>query len=302
MDVIGFNKQIRSIVSKWVEEGELKGIDRKKTIDLKIPYIYTLFEKDAYSKLGVCMLLCTGYLDAYKILSYKQKECMNNDEEEDILGLLCDIEDYDDLVAEISADPNLLARLLEKIDEFANMNGLAKMLLVKSLSDSENAWLNSRFCNHQEDIINYDKEVTVSLLTTNYKRKKHYQENVSMIDFNDGIIMNLVGFINNLVKIDMDNATSLALEIGKIDYAASKYLVGKFSDEDDIFLDHIDYYESYPVDAIVNRLLFSPEFLKDAIWMVLAIMVNKNYRDIPLSEDLLANKDAKKMAKKLVLK
>ena len=43
MDVIGFNKQIRSIVSKWVEEGELKGIDRKKTIDLKIPYIYSLF-------------------------------------------------------------------------------------------------------------------------------------------------------------------------------------------------------------------------------------------------------------------
>ena len=44
------------------------------------------------------------------------------------------------------------------------------------------------------------------------------------------------------------------------------------------------------------------QFLKDAIWMVLAIMVNKNYRDIPLSEDLLANKEAKKMAKKLVLK
>ena len=66
-------------------------------------------------------------------------------------------------------------------------------------------------------------------------------------------------------------------------------------------LDHIDYYENYNLDDIIYRLTTDEVFLKDSLWMIISLYIDKSYDDIELSTDILDNKEVSKVYKKLNL-
>ena len=68
-----------------------------------------------------------------------------------------------------------------------------------------------------------------------------------------------------------------------------------------MMLDHIDYYENYNLDDIIYRLTTDEVFLKDSLWMIISLYIDKSYDDIELSTDILDNKEVSKVYKKLNL-
>lgn len=297
-----FNRQIRDIISSWVEDGAMHGFNITDSLSLHIPQIYEMLNNSSIEQnmLGN-LLVSTGFLDAYKMCSNKEKNCINEDLEEDTLGNLFDISDYNDLLEQVQNDPNFLLSLLKQSYYFNNLGSLGKIYLLKSLSERENDWLSTIIPIHKQDLDTYNIEVSLANLIKYWKGKEIYQNKVMIIDFKEAIVMNIVGFIHNLSVVDFNNAANLVLDIAKIDYATSKYLVNKKGISDEEILDHIIFYEDYSLDEILAELLTNQDFLQDAIWMMSGVYIYNKYDSILLSEDMIASTDKEKMDKKLVL-
>ena len=119
------------------------------------------------------------------------------------------------------------------------------------------------------------------------------------MDLDENNVLMITNFVRNLFCLDRDNCLDLVLDIAKKDYAVCKYLINYL--EDDMMLDHIDYYENYNLDDIIYRLTTDEVFLKDSLWMIISLYIDKSYDDIELSTDILDNKEVSKVYKKLNL-
>lgn len=293
---IDFNSQVRNIVVDYINKYLETGLDVKSSAAMFVGNYNAFLQNEKQMPVALYML-SVMYLDAYKIYSFKQKNSMLNEGDEDFLGLLTDIEDADELVEE-ATDPNFLVKLIISTYEFSEYNALAKINLVKSLSDAETAWLKERFEVHSQDVDHYDIDIDLDFLVTNAKRHMKHQSKLGY-EFQDGIVINLVGFIRNLFNIRRHNAIKLILELIKVDYAASKYLVDKVSDNES-FVDHIDLYENYSVDDMIDVLISNQSFLADSIWMLLATYVFNEYDDIEINSELVKSKGTEEFNKKLI--
>lgn len=310
-----YNTKIREIVESWVENGANLGLDTNVSIASNIQNIYDFYSESAddeidLNKIVVNYLLIVSYLDAYKMYSYRQKECINSDLDEEVFGILSDLENFDDLFEVVCEDPNLFYKMLRSSYEFSTLSYLGKSIIMKSLTESENAFLSYLFPVHDEDMRDYGNMVDIDTIINYIDEKQQYQEKIMGIEFKGGVLANVLGYIRNLIKLDYENAISLLLEIGKIDYATSKYIYEKtdyknsaneYAEDIESILDHIDMYENYSTAEILARLVQDQEFLKDALWLVASGYVYKNFADVKLSPSLIESKKDSEVAKKLVL-
>lgn len=252
--------------------------------------VYELFYKE--------YLIYIMYLDAYKINSYKQKECIANDDEIDFLDQLCCIEDSTDLETEVSFDPSFLVKMIEHCYQFHEMNGLGKVNLIKTLNFSESCWLEERFPMHCYDLQTYDIKITLHHCLLNMKAQVKHQSNEMLIDFKEGIMESIVGFVRNYIKNDYENAMDLIIEIAVSDYMSSKLLLSESTDNY-ILMNHIDLYENYSRNDILNELIGNQVFLLDAIWTIASVYVYKEYEGIYVDQEKLNGDYEKKLMKKL---
>lgn len=297
-----FNNNLRYFIENWVNNGLLTGLDTNESIRKFIEYFYSLLNSSLDKQVFTSYLLSLNFLDAYKEYSYKQKECLQSDIDEDFFGDLCDIKNFNDLYAKATEDPRFLAKILHSTYQFNSLEILGKYTIVKTLYPSENEWLKKLFPIHKLDLQYYDIPITKSTLIDYIKNKVTYQHNIMSMDFKEAIICNIVGFLQNLKKIDIENTTSLLTEIGKNDYATSKYLIEKCHDEDESLIDHIDLYENYDVNDILYNLLNNEDFLKDAVWMLGITYVFHKYDDIPITSTDISCIKTENIEKKLILK
>lgn len=294
---VDFNSQVRKILADYINKYLESGLDVKSSATLFINN-YNAFLNNQKQMPVALYMLSVMYLDAYKIYSYKQKSSMLSEGDEDFLGTLIDIEDADELFEEAN-DPNFLVKLIEASYEFSEYNALAKVNLVKDLSERENEWLKDRFDIHEQDLYHYDIDITLDFLVKNAKNHINAQRKYGY-EFYDGIVINIVGFIRSLTNNRRDNAIKLLLELIKVDYAASKYLVDKVTDSE-AFVDHIDLYENYSIDDMLYTLMNNQGFLSDAVWMLLTVNVFKEYDDIDIDSDIIKSKHTEEFNKKLII-
>lgn len=298
MDFFNFNDEIRNVVKKAIDKNYLKGYTVNQSIDKLRDILYDLETSNQQDEKNnrENIIMCT-YLDSLYMLIYKHKESMMKLDDVELLNRLCQIDGKDDLLAEVSCDPNFFSKLILNSYEFSTLTNLGKTIIIKSLTDIEHRWLMDRYLMHFMDLSTYGKKVVIDDLVLDIQNQIKEQDKLLDICFIDGILLNISGFISNMIRFDQDNGIDLVLNIGKIDYAVSKYLE-QVGDIDDNIIDHIDYYENYPLDDIIYRLTCDMPFLQSALNMFISFYIHRSYNDLVLKEDLLNSGDVKKLKKK----
>ncbi len=242
-------------------------------------------------------ILTISYLDAYKLYSYKQKEGLTNGVEEDYLGILLNIENTDDLIAEASSDPEFLKIIIAASYEFSEMDELGKILMLKSLSLAENVFLEEMSSFHTFDLERYNRLITLKTLNEAYIQKRSKQILVGGVDFEVAIIMSLYGFVRNLIKLDYDNARELLCEIAKVDYTISKYFQQEKNNKS--ILNTIDFYEKNDFDMILHRLMTDQDFCREALWNTIDVISKNECNGTILSLDEIKTEESDDFVRKL---
>lgn len=293
-----YNRELRNMLGKYIEAGMACGLDLHESACSYAHVLYKLeITKDCYEKFYREYLISVMYLDAYKLLLYRHKVFLADDLDTEFLGLLFDIKDQDELLAEVSSNPEFLIRLIMESYKFKEMYGLAKVNIMKSLNQAENEWLLERFPIHQQDLDTYRVEITIDHILNSIQSQESHQVKDEFYSFRDAIMLNITGFICNLTNFDYANAERLLLEIAQKDYSASKFLVG-FAAEREVCLDHIDLYENYSKRDILNELIANQGFLCDVIWNIAYVYVYQEYGGTKIHmEELDDCKDTEVMKK-----
>lgn len=298
-----YNLKTRNIIDNWVKDGLISGLSMSESIQKIVDLIYVLYNYGSIeNQVFISYLLNVAYLDAYKMYSYRQKECVSTDREEDFYGELYDIENYENLFTKVSDDPVFLEKILSSTYEFNSLPSLGKNLIIKALYPNENDWLLENYPLHQQDLDSYKIPITKDMLIDFIKEKQQYQHYVMSIDFPEAIICSLTGFLQNLKKLDEENALDLLAEIAKNDYCSSKYLVSKINKNNEILIDHIDIYENYSSDEILYNLCNNQEFLKDALWMLYNTYISHEFDGTSLTPTIISCIKKEDIDKKLILK
>lgn len=293
-----YNREVRNLLGKYLDYCIECGFDIREAANSYANILYKMeITEDPYERLYREYLISVMYLDAYKLSLHRQKECLADDGDTEFLGLLFDIKDQDDLLTEVSSNPSFLIQLIEECYKFRQMGDLGKMNIVKSLSDSDNEWILKKFPIHRQDLDTYNIKVNLEHILKSIKNQTEHQVKEGFYSFKDAIMLNVMGFIRNLTNYDYANAEALLLEIAQRDYAASKFLKDS-SKEYELFLDHIDLYENYSRRDILNELIQSQEFLREAVWNIAYVYVYQEYEGTTIDmEELDDCKDAEVMKK-----
>lgn len=306
MKIKSINNIIREQINKYFDKEYRLGHDESEIADNLVNYIYSLepiTSEDFKSETEINRLYYIKiiYLDALKMAIYKHNVGLVDDTELIFYNNLTGIQSENELLAEVSADPSLLKRMILECYKFTDMNDLSRTLVVKSLAEDENEFLCRTYKLHICDILMYGKKIKVSDIVEYLNSYITHQVKCLSIDFVNNNIALLTGFVSNLVRLDGSDALDLLLEIGKIDYSVCKYIAKK-TEPNVIMVDHIDYYENYDLEEILYRLSSDKIFLKDALWNFYSLYFDKEYEDIQLSEEILKSEDSDKMSKKLIIK
>lgn len=298
MVFINYNDEIRGMLKKVIDKYYLKGFSINESVAFVRDALYNLEVSDKKIDIQTreSWISC-AYLDTLYMSIYKHKESMMKIEDVDLLNRLCQINSKNDLLAEVSCDPDFFSKLIFNSYEFNTLTNLGKTILVKSLTNMERNWIISKNVMHIMDLNTYGKEITIDDLVLDIETQIKDQDKLLDIEFEDGILLNISGFISNMIRFDRGNGIKLLLDVGKIDYAVSKYLE-KMNILDDDVLDHIDYYENYSLDDIAYRLTYDMTFLQTALVNLISLYIHKSYNGIELNNDLLNNNAVKKLEKK----
>lgn len=256
---------------------------------------------DEYQELYRKYQIYVMYLDAYKLSIYKQKQCIADDQETKFFDQLLYLLEEDELMTEIQGNEDFLERLIEESYKFREMNILGKIIVIKSLSEYENDDILEYFPIHEQDLNTYNIEITLEMILNNIRNQSKHQKNDLDIDCKEAVMLSIVGFIQKLATYDYKNAEKLLLEIGASDYKVSKFLASKFKNNE-LFLDHIDLYENYSRDTILDELEGKSDFLKDAIWNIADVEIYKKYEGTSINTDEMDDCKDTEVMKKLVIK
>lgn len=276
-----FNKEIRKEINRVVENGLLVGKSKRKSCSEIMDHLYALEDtNNAYEMIYRKFFIGVIYIDAIKVYLYKNRKNLTNDEDLIILSELLGIKDYDDLETEVSANIDLLEKMIEASYDFYNLNGLSKVIIIRSLTSSDNEYIKSIFPSHELDLDEYKTTITLERLIKNILNQQKYQTNTLQIENNQEIINSIIGFITELYIVDRENALKLLLEISSFDY---KILLNTNSKE-------ISTYQELSQIEIVNKLLAEPDTLSKIIQRIIANAPRYLAKKIPDINDEVTKK------------
>ena len=292
-------QEIYDVISKQVRNGKTY----REACDNLRDLLYDLQSKDfesgfEHTKEQREKLIMVAYLDALKMTFYKHKMGLVNEKELIFYNNLTSIESSDDLIAETSADFDLLSDILLQAYNYNSMNEFSKSIIMKSLSEDENMYLYQTYKIHLSDVLVYCREIKIEDLVDYYNKLIKFEKKNLGEELEDNNITIVSSYLQNLLRFDRDNALNLLCNLGYIDYSVSKYLSDSI--ESDYLLDHIDYYENYSLNDIIYKLSTNQLFLKDVIYMFKSLYIDKMYEDIDLDLSVLDTKENKKIYKKLM--
>lgn len=299
MELININDNIRTIIFENIEKLKNEYDTIEECIDVFIENIYTCIDDESTSnKELIEMIISVSFVDTIKMLIFRIKNGIHNDMDLVKFSSLKNIDDYDSLNAEISADPSTLKYMIANCYEFCNINYFGRINIFNKLSNTENRWLFKILNSHSTDLMTY-KEVNLTDIIKHVSNEISYQEKNFSMDMSDSNVISIVGCIKSVIESCPSKISKkLLFDLGIIDYSVSKYLNSKILD-DELLITRVDFYENYSVNEILFWLEDNDEFLKQAVWMLYSLYFDKSYGNIELSEDILNNDSTKQMKKKL---
>lgn len=276
-----FNKEVRKRINNTVENGILVGKSKRNTCGEIMDYLYSLEgTANAYEMIYRKFTIGVTYIDAFKMYLYKNRKNLADDEDLIILSELLGIRDYDDLEAEISANIDLFQKMIEASYDFYNLNGLSKVIIVRSLTDSDNAFLTKVFPAHELDLKDYKTPITLERLLKNVINQQKYQKNTLEIQSPEEIINSIQGFITELFTVDRENALKLLLEMSTFDYKILKSTNSK----------EITLYQELSQSQIITKLLTEPATLNKMIQRIISNVQKYLTNKIPNINDEVTKK------------
>ena len=197
--------------------------------------------KDDYQVLMYNAFVSIAYIDTYKILNYRmQNNDFNLGDDMQTIEHIDRIDDFDDLLSEVSVDYNFLELLIHYFYEFSTMPITARVLMVKNLTQEDNKHLLNITPMHQNDLDMYGKQLSASFFTFYYNNmvKVITEESVYYgYDLNH-VLENIEGFIKQLNRMDSENTIDIIKEMMILDYKYLKYLL-----DNKKIKNNIDFYE-----------------------------------------------------------
>lgn len=299
--IISYNDKLRLQVVDNIEQLMIdEYLSEDEAIrELALPLYRSFDSQGILIEFFKCCLCGLFYLDAYKMLSYKVKKGISVGLELENFKRVYDIIDYDDLYSETFSDPNFFCMLIRECSHFTSLNYFGKTLVMHSLSEEENNQLSAIAPLHEEDLDYYKRTITTEKLIEFLKIDKEDQIKNKGIDFLEGFVYNLIGFLKELVIYDKENADNLIREIARIDYETSRYIAQNIENGFSIS-DRIRFYELNDEETIINTMYHNQDFLFDACEMFINRTINGEYKEHSLHD--ISSSDESPVIKKLTKK
>ena len=109
-------------------------------------------------------------------MNHHHKSGLNSKEEEEWLDYLFHQEDINDILAEVSLNPQFLHKLLVLCYEFSQLDYLSKIQITLSLDELDIEFLLKNFSYFQEDLDQYNIFITLDLLIREWKKKEYHHK------------------------------------------------------------------------------------------------------------------------------
>jgi len=300
MELVNINDNIRVLIYENFEKLKKEGNSLEESIGIIRDNLYSyLDEEEEITDDLLEMIIKVSYADTIKMLVFRIKSGIAKDEDKVYFENLKDIDDYDSLCAEISANPDVFEYILGTCYEFCCINYFGRINIFNKLSNIENRWIFNISNTHSMDFMIY-KDVNLESIINHINDEISYQNKNFSTSMAESNVMGIIGCINSVIRSNEKKGINLLIDIGVVDYSVSKYLNSKLPD-DELLISRIDLYENYSVDDILGYLKDNEEFLRQAVWMVYSLYFDKSYGQIDLDESILNDDNSKQIKKKLVL-
>lgn len=297
---MNITEEIRKNIWTKVEELTLQGNSVEEVINYVCEWIYQLQEiTNCFIATYLLNALSTFYIDAYKMLFYFEKNGINDDENEKLFYQIKCRKDMNDVLTEISADPSFLRDIIWVSYDFHCLDRFTKILVVKSLDKKEKSHLLKTVPFFQEDLDNFDIPISFQFIMEEWKKKEKNQKlfDCYMPEIN---LIKIQGFIQNLLKVDMNNAQQLLMEIAWHDYNILNYLKTNqiISNEENEIL---KIYETYSKDQIFCIFLINQDLLYSALSRIKNVLLDRTYNKKKIKKENIKMDSNSIMYRKLIL-
>ena len=138
------------------------------------------------------------FLDSYKILSDKIKTLDANELEISQYGILSNMTSIDDVKEYYKDNDTAIIASLEHVEKFFNLSSLAKIKIMKSLTDDENRYLSLITPIHNNDIEKYNIKIDKNFLYNYYNKQTKYLDNNFKIPSSESVVMMISNFLRSI--------------------------------------------------------------------------------------------------------
>lgn len=299
-----YNELVRKEVDDRITELQIKnGCSIKEAIRFYMDELYQKFDnvssviKDEYS-LYKNVFIGVLFIDAYKFYSYKTKVHLATDVDKDVFFQLYNFEDMDDLLTEISANPDLFGYMLNATYSFYNMDKLGKQMVLNSLASSENEYLMEIFNPHQYDVLKEQDELNIENIVFYFRRQQLYMQKIMEVDFDDEVIWEIISYLKYTSIDKKDEVVAFYKELMITDY---KMICKILKSENDKELQkRLKFYSSNDMPTIMNEMSFNQDFLFDILKNYIDVVVNLKVPEFDVdSINELDNQDEETLKKLL---
>lgn len=223
--------------------------------------------------------LLTYYTDYILLSNLNLKESMLTEEGFKRIQILSTINDFDDLLVEISANPPLLLEMMSSTLQVEELSLLGRMNLYHKLEEETIQYLSeinfvfieekdayTRFIEPKDYIKHYEEQI---------QKYEQVMEEVTPQSIKDAIVTEIVGFLKNLSLYDYENYINNIKDMALFHYEYLKY-VHTFQIELALYdkteiEEVITYFEAEDIPTLAADL-FSPYnygYLKEFVWFYL---------------------------------
>lgn len=170
--------------------------------------------------------IATYYTDLYLILNQKKKELRLQKEDYPNLDILYSIESYDDVVANVSADPSFLEEMIKSSLQVQELSFLGKVNLYHKLEQEDIDSILRIFPVFIEEVEKYSQETAPADYVDHFESELEKCTTMDVFPNLDGdhILTELCGFLKGLSSYDYENYSNNVIEMATFHYEYIKYL------------------------------------------------------------------------------
>lgn len=291
------NEQVRFNLNKRIEQG----ISSCKTLDIIIATIVNDFSNDILTNKNEHLweyIMGLSFIDTYRIYSFKNKKGLLNIDEKEVYYYLCNVRDSIDLYSELSTSFDFFEKLLVNLYDFYNFNPLTKWELTKTLTEREKLKLLEIFPEAKIDLEKDSHHININDIIESIKKELDIYENELEYDFEEGIILNIVGFIKSMFSIDKENAITLCLSLARQDYLISSYL-STIQLEETKGKKHYEFYKNNDIETIILKFYQDQDFTFEVIKNLIDLYIREKHNKIALDSKKFNDPTETKVLQKL---